>query len=289
MNVRTFINGKLVQGLSSELKAPPTPQKSRQSMPLQLTPEKGIPTPARTKDALQASDHKEKPLLDALVVSQRFIAISLPNCPQCDELAAALAARDVPVSSVFVKWDKGSPEYPSLKAALAVHAGDHFSFPQVFCDGLYQGGYEQVLEKLKKGVFDAMLEETFGATPMTVQGWIDSQPMMVFSLPQCPQCDELRSMLESQGLPTEKIFMKWDKTLPEYTSLKAQLVKRIGKSQFTFPQTFVKSEYQGSFDEVAAKLKAGQYDDIFAEAFGVAPPDAKVSASCAQIAFDEDF
>merc|ERR1712129_113523 len=151
--------------------------------------------------------------------------------------------------------EKSSPAYPALKAALAVHAGDWFTFPQVFSDGVYQGGYEEVLGKLESGVFDALFEEQFDATPATVQRWVDDRPIMIFSLPHCPQRDELRAMLQSRGVPTEKIFMKWDKALPEYQSLKAQLIKMIGRSQFTFPQTFVNSEYQGSFDEVLPNLK----------------------------------
>merc|ERR1711971_850616 len=123
----------------------------------------------------------------------------------------------------------------------------------------------------------------------TVQRWVDGRSMVIFSLPNCPQCDELRAMLEIRGLPVKEIFMKWNKAMPEYTSLKAQLVKLTGRSQFTFPQTFVRSEYQGSFDEVAAKLAGGQFDGFFSDAFGVAPPAPKASAPSEYISFDEDF
>merc|ERR1712061_304118 len=122
-------------------------------------------------------------------------------------------------------------------------------------------------------------------TPSTVQRWVDRQPMLVFSLPQCPQCDELRAMLDSRGLPTEKIFMKWDKAKPEYQSLKAQLIGLIGRSQFTFPQTFVQAEYQGGFEEVVDKFAAGKFDDFFSDTFGVSPPASTVSTPCEQIAF----
>jgi len=288
MNTRTFVNGKLVHAIDKTPEDSPTPQKGATSIAMQLTPEK-VPAPPTARSQLLASEHQQKPSLDALVASRRFLALSLPNCPQCDQLATALAVRGVPVSSVFEKLEKGSPEYPALKAALAVHAGDCFSFPQVFSDGIYQGGYEEVLGKLEKGVFDALLEQEFDAAPTTVQRWVDERPIMIFSLPHCPQCDELRCMLERRGVPVERIFMKWDKALPEYQSLKAQLIKMIGRSQFTFPQTFVKSEYQGSFDEVAAKLEAGQFDPIFADAFGVVPLAAENSKACEQVAFDEDF
>jgi len=287
MNVRSFINGKLVMELNDKPEEPLTPQKA-QGRTTQLTPDKA-PVPVTARSLPPVSEHQKKSSLVALVASRRFVAVSLPNCPQCDNLAIALAARGVPVSSVLVKWEKGSPEYPALKAALAVHAGDCFTFPQVFSDGVYEGGYEEVLGKLKGGVFDALFEEQFDATPATVQRWVEDRPIMIFSLPHCPQCDELRAMLQSRGVPTEKIFMKWDKALPEYQSLKAQLIKMIGHSQFTFPQTFVKSKYQGSFDEVAAKLTAGQYDDIFADAFGALPLAPQCSTLCEQIAFDEDF
>jgi len=288
MNVRTFINGRLVLERRGTPEEPPTPQKSAPTMTMQLTPEKGA-APVTARSLPRASEHQRKSSLEGLVASRRFVALSLPTCPQCDKLAVALAARGVPVSAVFTKWEKGSPEYPSLKAALAVHAGDSFTFPQVFSDGVYQGGYEEVFGKLESGVFDALFEEQFDVTPTTVQRWVDDRPITIFSLPQCPQCDELRAMLQSRGVPTEKIFMKWDKSLPEYQSLKAQLIKMIGRSQFTFPQTFVKSQYQGSFDEVAAKLETGQFDAIFAEAFGDVPLAPQVSNPCEQIVFDEDF
>mmetsp|Transcript_73905 Transcript_73905/g.142921 ORF Transcript_73905/g.142921 Transcript_73905/m.142921 type:complete len:298 (+) Transcript_73905:70-963(+) len=289
MNVRSFINGKLVQELDdTPEEEPPTPQKSAPRMLMQSTPEK-VPAPATERSLQQASECQQKALLEALVASRRFVVFSLPNCPQCDQLESAVAMRGVPVSSIFVKLEKGNPEYPSLKAALAVHAGDCFTFPQVFSDGAYQGGYGEVLGKLESGVFDALFEEQFDATPTTVQRWVDDRPIVIFSLPHCPQCDELRVMLDGRGVPTAKIFMKWDKALPEYQSLKAQLIKMIGRSQFTFPQTFVKSEYQGSFDEVAAKLEAGHFDPILADTFGIVSPAPQVSTPCEQISFDEDF
>jgi len=288
MSVRTFINGKLVTELNDKLEEPPTPQKRAPSMTVQVTPDKRV-APVTARSLPQASEHQQKSSLEALVASRRFVAVSLPNCPQCDKLAVALTARGVPVSSVFIKWEKGSPEYPALKAALAVHAGDCFTFPQVFSDSIYQGGYEEVLGKLERGAFDALFEEQFDVTPTTVQRWANDRPITIFSLPHCPQCDELCAMLQSRGVPTEKIFMKWDRAMPEYQSLKAQLIKMIGRSQFTFPQTFVKSQYQGSFDEVAAKLEAGQFDVVFADAFGVLPLAAQVSTQCEQITFDEDF
>merc|ERR1711879_664938 len=131
MNVRNFINGKLVQvDRNCNLEKTMTPNKSSQCASMELTPEK-VAEAAKTGDASQASDYERKVSLESLVSSKRFVAISLPNCPQCDELAAALASRGVPVSSVFVKWEKSSTEYPALKAALAVHAGDQFTFPQV--------------------------------------------------------------------------------------------------------------------------------------------------------------
>merc|ERR1712125_243209 len=93
------------------------------------------------------SGQVEHRCLDALVKSQRFLVLSLPNCTQCEELAAALTVRGVPSSSVTVKWDKSSPEYPAQKAALAAYAGASFSFPQVFVDGLHQGGFSDVAAK----------------------------------------------------------------------------------------------------------------------------------------------
>jgi len=271
-----FLEGRIVNGnLVSESEGPllPTTPKAKAAEGLEETPEKLAPN-----------------ALEALMASRRFLAISLPDCPQCEELAAALALRGVP-ASVFVKWNKASPEYAAQKAAVAAHAGQVFSFPQVFVDGVYQGGYLETLSKLEVGTYDELFLEEFDAKPMTVQKWVNSQPMLIFSLPSCPQCDELRSLLQARGLPVEKVFMKWDKAMPQYQSLKAQLVQLISLTSFTFPQTFVRSEYQGSFPEVADKLAQGRFDDFFSEAFGVAPPapPAPVAPAAVDIAFDEDF
>lgn len=270
MDKHYFVNGKLLTE-ESEVLAPATP-KAKAVESLEETPEKLAPN-----------------ALEVLVASQRFLAISLPDCPQCEELSAALAARGVP-GSVFVKWNKANPEYAAQKAALAAHAGPVFSFPQVFVDGAYQGGYLEAVSKLEAGAYDELFLEEFEAKPLTVQKWVNSRPMIVFSLPSCPQCDELRSQLEAKGLPVDKIFMKWDKAMPQYQSLKAQLVALIGLTSFTFPQSFVRSEYQGSFPEVAGKLAQGQFDNFFADAFGVAAPaPAAVAPAAVDIAFDDDF
>lgn len=228
------------------------------------------------------------PQFETLVQSQAFIAFSLPNCPQCDELRAFLGARGVP-PSVFVKWDKSDKHYPALKGALGVHAGDSFTFPQVFAHGEYQGGFKEAIAKAEAGAYDDLFEEQFGAVPATVQRWVDKRSMVVFSLPNCPQCDVLRSHLEGRGLPVADIFIKLDKADPWYQSLKAQLIKITGRSQFTFPQTFIGSNYEGDFDDVIAKSDAGQYNEFFAEKFGIALPAPRESAAPVVMEMDDDF
>jgi len=275
--VRVFENGRLVP---YETLTVSTPTKHAINLQIDSTPEKQV--------LAQTSRDVEPSSLDTLVKSQGFLALSLPNCPQCEELASALTARGVP-PSVFVKWDKSSPEYPALKAALAVHAGSSFSFPQVFVNAVYQGGYADVIAKLELGAYDMIFEEQFGKVPTTVKSWVERQPMAVFSLPNCPQCDELRALLDRRGVPVDKVFIKWDKAWPQYQSLKAQLVQLTGRSQFTFPQTFVRSDYQGSFDEVSVKVSSGSLDEFFASVFGVARPEPVAVASSAAVSFDDDF
>jgi glutaredoxin len=276
MSVRMFENGRLVRYETLSVSTP----KHATSLQIDSTPEKQVP-PQTSRDVEPSS-------LDTLVKSQVFLALSLPNCPQCEELASALTARGVP-SSVFVKWDKSSPEYPALKAALAVHAGASFSFPQVFADGVYQGDYTDVIAKLESGAYDVTFEEQFAIVPTTVKNWVVRQPMVVFSLPNCPQCDELRALLDHRGVPVDKVFIKWDKAWPQYQSLKAQLIQLTGRSQFTFPQTFVRSDYQGSFDEVSVKVSSGSLDDFFGDVFGVARPEPIAAAPPAAVSFDDDF
>jgi len=285
MDVRTFVNGKIQPGCVAakprwEDWGPSTPRKSRPA-PCETTPAKEGRTGASAEGPKQLS-------LEALVASRAFLALSLPHCPQCDELGACLAARGVP-SSVFVKWDKADPQYPALKKALSAHAGESFTFPQVFADGAYQGGFREVMLKAERGAFDGLFEREFGVAPATVRRWAEQRPMAVFSLQQCPQCDVLRSRLEERGLPVGEIFVKLDKAAPEYQSLKAQLVEMTGVSQFAFPQTFVHAEHQGGFEEVAAKLDAGHLDCFFAAAFGVAPPAPSAPAPQAAMEFDDDF
>lgn len=251
----------------------------------------GLPLESTPLKVTQGVERREEARgLEILVKSHRFVAISIANCPQCEELAGALAARGVP-PSVFVKWDKGTPEYPALKAELVVHAGDVFSFPQVFADGVYQGGNEEVRSKLDVGAYDEIIDDQFSVVPATVQRWVDSRPMVVFSLSSCPQCDDLRGQLENLGLPVKDIFIKLDKAWPQYQSLKVQIIQLIGKEQFSFPQTFVHSGYEGSFDEIDAKLAAGHFDQFFKDTFGIAPAPKVATGPVAVEAavFDEDF
>jgi glutaredoxin len=250
-----------------------------------------IPCGVASKSTVDAPLKEPSSGLDALVKSRRFVAISIANCPQCEELAEILAVRGVPSSSVFVKWIKGSAEYPALKVALQAYAGDVFTFPQVFADGVYQGGHEKVRAKLDLGAYDEIFEAEFNVAPSTVQRWVNSQPMVVLSLPQCPQCDDLREQLEERKLPTDDIFIKLDKAWPQYQSLKAQLIQLIGKDQFTFPQTFVRSQYEGSFDEVNHKIVQGHFDGFFSDAFDSQPQIASAAqvASVEVAVFDEDF
>jgi len=288
MNRRFFENGQLVScnvmqqpqwAVGFNDSDPNTPSKSMQTAS-DLSPEKMI--------AERHNHVSGAATLESLVKSNRFLALSLPNCPQCDELKQALVGRGVP-SDVFVKWDKADPRYPELKAALGKHAGGSFTFPQVFAAGEYQGGFDVVMNKLEAGAFDDIFEDDFGIVATTVSSIVEQHPMVVFSLPNCPQCDELCSYLVQKGLPVEKIFMKWDKGKREYPALKAQLIRLMGKDRFTFPQTFINSEYQGDFDEVIAKADARQYDDIFVEHFGITPSAPIVEVPTAAIAFDDDF
>lgn len=285
LNLRVFDNGKLVQRGTPYLFA--TPEKHTKDRELDTT------TPEKETELQTSKDVEAASSLDALVKSYGFLALSLPNCPQCDELAAMLSARGVPVSSVFVKWDKSSPEYPAQKAALAAHAGASFSFPQVFANGAYQGGFVDVTAKLEAGAYDAFFDELFGTVPSTVKSWVERQPMVIFSLPDCPQCEELKELLHRRGVPVDAVFKKLDKAWPQYQSLKAQLIQLIGRSQFTFPQTFVRSEYQGSFDEVSALVRAGSLDAFFADAFGITTvrpePEPVAAVVSAAMSFDEDF
>merc|ERR1712051_1075001 len=96
--------------------------------------------------------------------------------------------------------------------------------------------------------------------------------LVVFSLPNCPNCDVLRDDLSSRKVPVQDVFVKLDKALPEYPAMKAQLQKLIGREKFQFPQTFVRGTYQGDFDEVIAKANKGAFAQIFAEEFGIAEP-----------------
>lgn len=164
-------------------------------------------------------------------------------------------------------------------------------FPTGICGRSLQGGCTEVIAKLEFGAYDNIFEELFGAEPITVKRWVEQQSMVVLSLPNCPQCDELRSMLVSRGIPVEKVFVKLDKAMAQYQSLKSQVIHLIGRSQFTFPQTFVRSEYQGSFEEVSAKVAAGDLDDFFADAFGIVRPEPVTVPPPAQaaITFDDDF
>jgi glutaredoxin len=227
--------------------------------------------------------------LHGLVSSRRFVALSLPTCPQCEELAGMLAQRGVDPSKIFVKWDKQDEQYPKLKAALSKHAGQVFTFPQVFVDGKYEGGFNDVSTRLASGAYDHVFEESYGGNPLTVQRHIQERPMVVFSLTTCPQCDVLREQLAERGLPVAELFVKWDKGAPAYQSLKAQLMRITGLSQFSFPQTFVSGKFCGSFQEVTQKLQTGDLDEFFQKTFGVQPAAASQPAEEEVLCLDEDF
>mmetsp|Transcript_60804 Transcript_60804/g.144885 ORF Transcript_60804/g.144885 Transcript_60804/m.144885 type:complete len:282 (-) Transcript_60804:141-986(-) len=279
-NIRHFKNGKAI---AIEREAPSTPA-ARARSEVTISPEK----------ALASADADALPMLEETIKSSPLVVLSLPNCSYCEELMAKLRALGVP-SSVQVKWDKSRAEYQDRKAALSSYAGASFSFPQVFASGEYQGGYEEAVEKLEAGWYDALLLKSYGATPTTVQTWVQERGMLVFSLPNCPQCEELKEALAHRGLPVDSIFMKWNKQEARYASLKAQLQSLAQLEGFTFPQTFLKQKYEGSFEEVMEKLTSGAYDADFQELFGIAPPaaaapaEAAPAAAAASMDFDDDF
>eukprot|EP00429_Kryptoperidinium_foliaceum_P070310 CAMPEP_0176054914 /NCGR_PEP_ID=MMETSP0120_2-20121206/27329_1 /TAXON_ID=160619 /ORGANISM="Kryptoperidinium foliaceum, Strain CCMP 1326" /LENGTH=271 /DNA_ID=CAMNT_0017388391 /DNA_START=68 /DNA_END=883 /DNA_ORIENTATION=- len=251
------------------------------------------------KPVVQAENDKENqdanvpslPSLVSLTKCNAFMVISVSNCPQCEELGAFLAARGVP-NTVFTKWDKSSKDYPELKKQLSTHAGATFTFPQVFANGSYQGGFKEVMNKADRGVYDELFEREFGVEPTTLLRWVERRPMVIFSLPNCPQCDVLYNDMKKRGVPVQDVFEKLDKASPEYATLKAQMQKLIGKQQFAFPQTFVRGVYQGDYDQVIAKADGGDFEDFFSEQFGIGPP-AKVNAEAlppmGAMAFDDDF
>merc|ERR1712038_216026 len=140
------------------------------------------------------------------------------------------------------------------------------------------------------GIYDELFEREFGVEPRTLQRTVEKKPMVVFSLPNCPQCDQLREDLEKRGVPVDEVFVKLDKVRPEYPSLKAQLQRLIGRNNFTFPQTFIRGVYQGNFDEVIAKANKGEFADVFLTEFGIAVPElSPAPAPTAPLSFDDDF
>jgi len=260
-DVRTFVNGELV-----------------------------VLDPSINTRVTEDNTESKAPSLDKLVKSQPFLVISIANCPQCEELGAFLAARGVP-ATVFVKWDKSSSEYPALKKALSAHAGEAFTFPQVFAEGAYRGGFEEVMDKADRGAFDNLFEREFDVEPCTLQRQVEKQAMVIYSLPNCPQCDVLYEDLGKRGVPVKDVFIKLDKDEPEYPSFKAQLQKLMGRQQFSFPQTFIRGVHQGNYDEVIVKADKGEFADFFSEEFGIVPLAAQEPQQppAEAIAFDEDF
>merc|ERR1712113_420797 len=147
-----------------------------------------------------------------------------------------------------------------------------------------------VVDKVEQGVYDEIFEGEFGATPATLQRMVERRAMVVFSLPNCPQCDVLREDLSARKVPVQEIFVKLDKAQPEYPSLKAQLQRLIGRDNFAFPQTFIRGVYQGNFDEVIAKANKNEYVDVFSKEFGIAAPEpVPVAPPVGAISFDDDF
>jgi glutaredoxin len=95
---------------------------------------------------------------------------------------------------------------------------------------------------------------------MSVRSAIDSQELIVFSLSNCPQCDELALALEARGISARDVLIKWDKGHQHYADLKRELGERLGRSEFTFPQTFAFGRHQGCFSEAKARIEAGAFD-----------------------------
>merc|ERR1712084_150208 len=143
---------------------------------------------------------------------------------------------------------------------------------------------------LEQGVYDEIFEREFGAMPATLQRMVEKRAMVVFSLPNCPNCDVLREDLSARKVPVQEIFVKLDKARPEYPALKAQMQRLIGRDNFAFPQTFIRGVYQGNFDEVIAKANKDEYADVFLEEFGIAAPEpSPAPAPIAPLSFDDDF
>jgi len=89
-----------------------------------------------------------------LVASRPVVALSLPNCVQCEQLRALLAAEGVAdAAGVFTKWDKATGEYAELRRQLvAVTGQEKFTYPQVFVNGTYIGGCAEAKRDLEAGL-----------------------------------------------------------------------------------------------------------------------------------------
>lgn len=77
---------------------------------------------------------------------------------------------------------------------------------------------------------------------------IGSREFVVFSLPNCPQCDLLMEKIQEQfDIQAADYFVKLDKTSSDYQLNRAELVKAIGMEKFQFPVAFAWQTYLGDY------------------------------------------
>lgn len=79
-------------------------------------------------------------------MSSQFVVHSLVGCTYCDMAKALLRSKGIAFKEIV--YDKSSPNY-NTKATALIKSTNHKTFPQIFCERTFIGGYTELAAKLK--------------------------------------------------------------------------------------------------------------------------------------------
>ena len=87
-----------------------------------------------------------------------------------------------------------------------------------------------------------------------------SEPVVIYSRPNCSYCDKAFTFLERNHIPYKSIKLDPEEQSDKYCMYTSHLKERTG--QKTFPFIFVDNKFIGGYDDMIVSFQTGQLGEI---------------------------